>query len=241
MHSSFTFGDKSTRDFEMRVERYPQKSIPGRKMKTFSVAGRSGDLHALEDAWENYIQPYDVYFHGDEPAPELAHRVAGWLMGCNGYQKLQDTYDPGYYRMALFRGPMDIENIMNRYGRCTIQFDCAPQSFLVSGDNPVLFEASGSLYNGTSFEAHPIITVFGEGAGTVTVGSWTVEIKAISEPIILDCEMLQAYRQPGEGAPVSQNNSIYAPVFPALSPGENVISFSGGITGVEIIPRWWTL
>lgn len=241
MHNSFTFGNKSTQDFCMHVERYPRKSIPRRKMKTFSIAGRSGDLHALEDAWENYIQPYDVYFHGDESAPELAHKVAAWLMRGNGYQKLLDTYDPGYYRMALVEGPMDIENILNRYGRCTIQFNCAPQSFLVSGDNPVPFEAAGSLYNDTAFESRPIITVSGEGAGTVTVGSRTVEIKAISEPIILDCEMLQAYSQPGEGAPVNQNGNIYAPVFPTLSPGENVISFSGGITGVEIIPRWWTL
>ena len=29
--------------------------------------------------------------------------------------------------------------------------------------------------------------------------------------------------------------------FPKLVPGSNTISFSGGITSVEIIPRWWTI
>jgi phage-related protein len=29
--------------------------------------------------------------------------------------------------------------------------------------------------------------------------------------------------------------------FPKLVPGENNISFSGGITSVEVIPKWWTL
>lgn len=241
MHSGFWFGERSTMDFHMRVERYPRQAVPGRKMQTFSIAGRNGDLHALEGAWENYIQPYEVYFHGDTPSPELAHGVKAWLMSGGGYQKLQDTYDPTHYRMALFKGPMDIENILNRYGRCTIQFDCAPQSFLVSGDQPVAFAGAGSLHNGTSFDALPVITVYGDAPGTVTVGSVTVEIKEISDSIILDCELMQAYSKPGEGAPVYRNGSIYAPAFPTLTPGNNPVSFSGGISKVEIIPRWWEL
>ena len=242
MHSCFSFGDRTTLDFGMRVERYPRQLVPGRKMKTFPIAGRNGDLHALEDAWENYIQPSEVYFHDDiESAPEMAHAIAAWLMGGAGYQKLLDTYDPGHYRMALFKGPMDIENIMNRYGRCTIQFDCAPQSFLVGGDTPLVFEGAGSLHNVTSFDALPVITVYGDAPGTVTVGSTTVEIKEISDPIILDCEMMQAYSKPGEGAPVNRNGSVHALPFPVLSPGANAVSFSGGISKLEIVPRWWTL
>ena len=241
MHSGFSFGDKSTCDFGVRVERYPKRVIPGRKMRTFSVAGRNGDLHELEDAWENYIQPYEVYFRGDVSGPEQAHAISSWLVSGGGYQKLQDTYDPDHYRMALFKGPMEIENILNRYGRCTIQFDCAPQSFLLSGEYPTSFTAPGRLYNVTSFDALPIITIYGETAGIVTVGTATVEIKEISNPIILDCELMQAYSKPGEGAPVNQNGSVYAPVFPRLLPGENAVSFSGGISKVEIIPRWWTL
>lgn len=241
MANSFTFGAHASTEFHIRVESYRKMAVPGRKMRTFSIAGRNGDLHALEDAWENYIQPYSIYFHGDTPSPELAHEIAAWLMGYGGYQKLQDTYDPDHYRMAMFKGPMDIENILNRYGRCTIRFDCAPQSFLVSGDAPVIFEASGAIYNGTSFDALPVVTVYGNGPGAVTVGAVTVQIKEISNPIILDCELMQAYSKPGEGAPVYKNGSVYAPVFPALSPGSNPVSFSGGISKVEIIPRWWEL
>ncbi len=241
MANSFFFGNHSSTDFHIRVERYRKMTVSGRKMQTFSIAGRNGNLHALEKAWENYTQPYEVYFHGDKPSPELAHEIAAWLMSGDGYQKLQDSYDPTHYRMAIFKGPMDIENALNRYGRCTIRFDCAPQSFLVSGDDPVLFEAPGSLHNPTSFDALPVITVYGNGPGAVTVGAVTAQIKEISNPIILDCELMQAYSQPGEGAPVYQNGIIYAPVFPALSPGDNAVSFSGGITKVEIIPRWWEL
>ena len=241
MHNGFSFGDKATWDYGMHVEKYPRLGAPGRKQKTYSIPGRSGDLHVAEDAWENYPQAYEVYFRGSLPSPEQAHAVKAWLFGCAGYRRLHDTYDPKYYRMAVCKGPMDIENILNKYGRCKVYFDCAPQSFLVDGDNPVQFEAAGQLYNGTSFEAKPIITAYGNAAGTVTVGTAVVEIKEISDPIILDCEMMQAYSKPGDGAAVNRNRSISAPEFPTLAPGANPVAFTGGITKLEIIPRWWTL
>lgn len=241
MDNGFTFGEYSTWDFDAYVEKYPRISVPARKMQTFAVAGRNGDLHIMEDAWDNYTQPYEIYFHGALPAPEQAHAIAAWLLGSAGYQRLEDVYDPNYYRMAICKGPLDIENRLNKYGRCTLHFDCAPQSFLKTGEYPQVFSASGMLHNTTAFNAQPIITVYGTDAGTVTVGSAVVEIKAISDPIILDCEQMQAYSQPGEGAPENQNGNIYAPVFPVLIPGENAIAFTGGITKIEIIPRWWTL
>lgn len=241
MFDGFTFGDKATWDFDMHVERFPRQSAPARKMTTFSVPGRSGDLHAFEDAWENYTQSYEVYFHGNFPTPEQAHAVKAWLMGGSGYQILKDMYDPNYYRKAIFTGPMDIENILNKYGRCTINFNCAPQSYLVNGSSLIGFTAPGTLYNPTLFNAQPTITIYGTAAGTVSVGGVAVEIKSITDPIVLDCELMQAFSQPGEGAPVNQNSNIYVPEFPMLQPGANALAFTGGITKVEIIPRWWTL
>lgn len=241
MLNGFTFGDRSTWEFDMHVEKYPRISVPKRKMQTYTVPGRNGDLHVMEDAWENYTQPYEVYFHGKLPAPEQAHAIVAWLFGPAGYRRLQDAYDPNHYRMAICKGPLDIENKLNKYGRCTILFDCAPQSYLLEGEAAVSFSVPDRLFNPTMFPAQPIITVYGTGAGTLTVGSVVVDIKEITDPIILDCGRMQAYSQPGEGAPVNRNGSIYAPVFPVLSPGENVIAFAGGITKAEIIPRWWTL
>lgn len=241
MANKFQFGDKTTLDFGMHVERYPVQKGAARKYSTVSVMGRNGDLHFLQDAFDNYVQPYECYFHGDLPTPEQAHAVKAWLMSSGAYLRLEDTYDPQYFRLASFRGPLDIENILNKYGRCTVDFDCAPQSFLKSGEHAVTFTAAGILHNPTQYTALPIITVYGSAAGAVTVGATTVQINEIADPIILDCDLQHAYSQPGDGAPVNQNGNIKAIPFPALAPGSNVISFSGGITKIEIIPRWWEL
>ena len=242
MKSRFTFAGRSSEEFYLTVEKLPIISAPAKKYSTISVPGRNGDLHIEEKAFQNYTQPYECYFHApDLTAPEVAHAIKGWLMGSRGPQKLRDTYDPSYFHNATFLGPIDIERLLNEYGRCVISFDCAPQAFLVSGQERKVFTVAGSLHNPTAFSAQPLITVYGSGAGSVTVGNATVQIKEMVDMLILDCDTQNAYRQLGEGAPENKNRTIYAPVFPELTPGDNPVSWNGAVERVEIVPRWWTL
>ena len=241
MNHYFIFGGKSTENFDMHIEKLPAVKGATRKRTTVSVPGRNGDLHYTEEAFTNYKQPYDCYFHGELPTAVQAHAIKAWLMASGKYLKLEDTYDPGPYRKATFIGPIDVDNYFNKYGRCTVYFDCAPLFFLKSGDHPVTFTATGAIYNPTSRTTLPLITVYGSGAGTVTVGGVTVKIKEISTPMILDCDREDAYMTSDAGDSVNANANIYAPDFPKLKPGENTVTFAGGISKVEIIPRWWEL
>ena len=238
MSSYFRFGDHSTKDFDMHIEKIPAIKGSTRKRTTVSVPGRNGDLHYDEEAFSNYKQPYECYFHGCRPTPEQTHAIRAWLCASGEYLKLEDTYDPAYYRMATFVGPLDVNNYFNKYGRCTVYFDCAPQFFLKSGDDPVVFDRNSLIYNPTSQKALPLITVYGTGAGTLTIGGYTVEIKYMQDCVMLDCDLEDAYKVT-DGERSNQNANIYAPYFPKLLPGENTISFTGDIASVEIIPRWW--
>lgn len=242
MHSGFQFGTKATWDFNMHVQKRPQQGAAKRRMQTFSVPGRNGELHIQEDSFENFPMDYYCYFHADnKPSPCQAHAIKSWLGASGAYQRLEDTYDPEHFRLATFTGPIDIENRLNRYGICTVSFDCDPRAFLKQGELPMSFSSPGEIYNPTNFPALPLITVIGTDSGTVTIGEYTVKINAIDVPIILDCELQDAYSNPCEGAPANKNGDILAMPFPMLNPGANLISFAGGITGVEIIPRWWEL
>ena len=241
MRNFFVFGGVATHELDMRIEHFPRQGSPARRRQTIHVPGRNGDLHYQENSFDNYVQPYECYFHGKHPTPKQAHALKAWLLRSGDYQRLQDSYDPEHFRMATFAGPLDVENILNKYGRCVVNFDCDPRSFLTLGELPVAYDAAGTIYNPTAFVALPLITVYGNGAGTVTVGSSTVKIHAMTGHLILDSELQNAYRQTGEGTPVNQNGQIYAPEFPELLPGDNLITFSGGVTKIEIIPRWWEL
>lgn len=233
----FTFNGRSTKEFGMAVESYPEQNAPKRRRKAIQIPGRNGDLHIDEEAFENIDVPYKVWFKGDLPTPEQAHAVKGWLLGGKGYKRLEDKYDPGHFRLASFAGPMNISNILSRYGKCKIVFDCDPRCFRKDGEFPIKLENAGIIYNPTEFTTKPLVKVYGNAAGTVTVGNITVEIKSITTAVALDCENEHAYAL-GD-VQQSLNHTIYAPYFPALHPGENMVQFDGGITAVEIIPRWW--
>lgn len=239
MSNYFRFGEKSSQDFDMHIEKYPTIKGATRKRTTVSVAGRNGDIHLDEDAFTNYKQSYECYFHGNLPTPEQAHAIKAWLTASGDYLRLEDTYDSAHFRLAAYIGPLDVQNYFNEFGRCTVTFDCAPQWFLKSGEYPVEFTKAGTILNPTSKIALPLITVFGTGSGAVKVGNISVTIKAIDGCVILDCDSEDAYSLADDGEKVNENEHIYAQDFPVLVSGENSISFSGGITKVEIIPRWW--
>lgn len=231
------WGGKSSDDIRVVVERYPTLSRPVRKQEIVQVPGRNGDLIFQQDVFENYIQPYDIYISAEVPRlPLVARKVAAWLYAPKGYQRLEDGYEPDFYRMAYYSGPTDIENIMNRFGRATIEFSCKPQRFSRTGEWPVLYEAPGILFNPFQFSAEPLIKVSGNGKGALQIGGYQMDILTLNGTITLDSQTQNAYQNTQ-----NKNGAIRAPEFPKLDPGENEIAWTGGIQRVEIIPRWWTL
>ena len=239
MNDYFTFNGRSTLEFGMAVESRPNQNAPQRRRTAISIPGRNGDLHYDEDAFENIDLTYNVWFRGDVPTPEQAHAVKSWLLSTKGYSRLEDKYDPDHFRLASFAGPMNISDILGRYGRCKIKFDCDPRCFLKSGEFPVDLENGGLLYNLTAFASKPMIYIYGDGAGSLTVEGITVTIHQMTTGMMLDCEneLVRAMGDVGQ----SLDGDVYAPEFPELQPGENRVTFSGGITAVQIIPRWWEL
>ena len=227
---------KSSDDLNVFVEHFPSQSRAAKKYSRISVPGRNGDLIFEEDSFENEIQPYEIYISAKEPKlPARAKAVAEWLYSAKGYKRLEDSYDPDVFRLAFFSGPLDIENILNMFGRATINFDCKPQRFLVSGEEETRYFAPTKINNPTAFEALPLITVYGSGAGVLNVGGTVVNFLSIDESIDLDCETQNAFK-----GVTNLNNTISAPEFPKLFGGENEISWSGGIESIRITPRWWT-
>ena len=219
------------------VEHYPVRVVPERALTETEIAGRNGALIQYDGNWSNYEQEYEVYISAEKTGLVRAARaVAEWLSAPVGYQRLEDSYEPDVYRMAYYAGGQDIESILNRFGRATISFNCKPQRYLKSGEATKTLTGSGTLTNITQFDALPIITVYGSGVGTVTVNDTTVSISEIDSYIVLDCELMDAYK-----GTVNKNPYISAADFPVLKAGVNNISFTGGVTSLDIVPRWWTI
>lgn len=230
------WGGTTSEVLGLTIEQYPDRPRPAKKYSVISVPGRNGDLHIDTGAYSNYTQAYEIGIRGIEQGLSKAARaVAQWLYAPVGYNRLEDSYEPDVFRMAYFAGPQDIENILNRLGRASIEFSCKPQRFLKSGETPLEVLSGETINNPTAFPALPLIHIIGNGEGCLQIGEYVVEVFSLDGNITLDCDLQNAYY-----GTTNLNNTISAPVFPKLLAGDNEISYTGDWT-VEIIPRWWTL
>lgn len=228
---------------DVYVEGYPRLSIPKRKTSVYSVPGRNGDIVFQQDAWENFEQNYDIFFghtitSNDALLRQKAEEVASWLFSRNGYGILTDSYDNAEtFHLAYFVGPVDVESRLSRLGRCTITFTCRPERFYYSGLTEIAVTATETaITNPTVFASKPLVKVEGTGNGTVTVGTSTMTITGMTDYLYIDCEDMDVFRQIDENM-----NSLVSGTFFTIPGGSSVVEFTGGITGVTITPRWWSL
>jgi hypothetical protein len=102
------------------------------------------------------------------------------------------------------------------------------------GDTEVVYVAPTE--NPTEWPSKPRLEITMSGAGTLTVNGKTWSIGAYTGTLICDSEIMDWY-----DASNLKNSLVSGDGFPELQPGENVITYTGGITKVVAKPRWRTL
>lgn len=232
------FNGRCSEEFGIVVEEVPSLSRPMRKHQLYEVPGRSGTIIEQYDAYNNFERSYQIWFtdnfYDNLYAPAKAQEIAAWLYSSQGYMRLEDDFDPGYYRLAYFTGPIDIENILQKYGRCIITFNCRPERYDKNAaewlQNPT------SITNQYLFKAKPLIKVEGSGNVNFTIQGQTVYIDDLTDYIYIDCDAMDCFRQSTENM-----NSHMRGSFPVIKSGTNNISKSSGITTLSIQPKLWTI
>lgn len=235
MIQSFTFNGMNSREFGIYISGSASYNAPERSIEKIEIPGRNGSLTLDNHRFLNISVTYPAFIKDKFSFNSAGARM--WLLQNAGYCKLEDSYNTDTYRVARFTGPIDFDmRFLNWGGETNLVFDCMPQRFYYNGDFPIEIGASTTLLNPSGFAALPLITVYGNAPGTLTIGTTTVSILELTDYLTLDCESQNAYK-----GLQNENQSIAAPAFPALEAGENAIGFSGGIEKIEIIPRWWTI
>lgn len=207
-----------------------------RDIETLELPGHSGELTLDNHRFKNIPVPYPAIVLGDFRRNAAAARA--WLLSVPGYRRLEDSYHPEEFRLARYHEGLEFKPwAYNRQGEVTITFDCMPQRWLKVGEEVVTLTAAGTLINPTLFEAQPLITVRGSGAGSLIVNGYVVTIDDVGGSVTLNTDICRAY-----AGTIRRDQTITGKLERLrLQPGENTVSFTGGITAVEIIPRWWTI
>ena len=227
------------------VEHYPSRTFPKRKYTIQSVPGRSGDIviEESEDAFSNYNQQYGVFIDAKAPGlPQVARGLAEWLLGSPGYQRLEDSYDPDFYRMAIYAGGEEFLNYFNEYGRGTLTFNCAPKRFYKIGEREISVSSGDKIYSPSSFRNHPIVMITGNGNCTLTIhdkngSTKNFTIKNVSGTVRIYSEEHKALNS----SDVSVNANVQSDYENLYMDSESSITWNSAVTSVSIIPRWWTI
>ena len=209
------------------------EAVPNIESKT--IPGRNGDLIFETGSYKNRSGSASCFCLQEDVETSISS-AGRFLMSKKGYRRLETSGDPNHYWMARVENSPQIEMRLRVLAPFNISFDCKPQRFVKSGENAFMFTANGSLFNQYGQIAFPLITLYGHGAGTLTIGNCVVDVKKLDEVLFIDSDTQNAYNNNG-----NQNMNINAPIFPTLACGETKIVFSGGIERVEIVPRWWEL
>ena len=117
----FTFNNKSSRDFNIKIKKSNHLSIPRRKLEFIEVQGRTDSLIIDEGSREMLDVEIEAYIDcRNEDTYSYALRLDEWLNSSNGYQDL--TFDDNTKLKAIFVGQIDFNSITKNFEEILLQF-----------------------------------------------------------------------------------------------------------------------
>lgn len=226
------FNGKSSTDFQAYITDAGVYDSPGRKYEKVSVPGRNGDVLFEQYCFDNKEHSYPVIIVDDFDRNFDA--LKSYLLGCEGYKRLKDTYHPNEYYMATFSRIEDVKTtIYQKKGSCRVVFDRKPQKFLVSGERSKAYSSFPlTLKNPTQFRAFPLIRLY--GSGTLTINGVSLVLTTSASYVDIDCELQEALQ-----AEENLNITLTNGKFPYFGTGINTINWTG--SRLDITPRWYSI
>ena len=237
----FIYNGISSKDMGVRISSKDVYSAPKYDLKFQSIPGRDGDLISPNGRFPNTMVSYTCFIPA-KSIQELSDKVTAvkcWLYTePDRYHTLSDSYDTSFFRKAVFNNKLDISDEVSKIGVFTVNFTCHPMRFSHTGQVKTTFTASPfTLTNPYPFAAKPYLKINGRGTGTLTIQSassnkiW--EFSTLNGYTECDSELMNFYHDTEP-----KNDTVSGEGFPIFAPGTNTIAFDGGITSIEVIPRW---
>ena len=229
------YNGESSADYDLLVGAQNTYNAPKRSVTKYTIPGRNGDLIKDNGCFENISVPYTVVCKSG--FENLADSISAWLKSPTSYCRLEDSHHPEYYRMGLVTDAITYTTgALNHSAKATVTFDCKPQKWLTEGERVEKFTSAGTIFNPTKFASKPLIKVYGNGQSTLKIGDYSMSLN-LQAYVTIDSELMDCTR----GNMNMNSYVVLASGFPELKSGMNLITFTGGITSIEITGRWWTI
>lgn len=179
-YKSFTFDGTNSRAYGVYITGRGVFNAPERNVEMVEIPGRNG-AYALDKGNFNNIEvtyPAGIFADTEADFAQAVSDLRNFLCSKNGYCRLEDDYNSGEYRMAIYKSGLEVDHDMLTAGEFNIVFECKPQRWLTSGETAVSVASGGKVTNPTLFEAKPLLEV--TGYGTIDIGGSEIEIANVT-------------------------------------------------------------
>ena len=229
MNDFFIWNGTDCRTYGIHVSELPPITIPAERTTQTNVPGRPGSLTTLEgrDVYDDLLLTATCFISDPTQIPA----IAAWLKGAG---TVVYPNRPGGHYKARIANQIPFERILRGNPHCSfaVNFRCFP-FWYKNGVDDITVTASGTtVTNPGSVYSEPILTVTGSGDITLMVGTTIVELTSITDSIVIDCALKEAYKG------TTLMNEHMSGDFPILVPGLNAISWTGNVTRIVVKPRW---
>lgn len=234
---SFTFANKdSFTDFGIYIEKRPDIPSPKRRVSNIEVPGRDSTLRCDEGTYDDISIAVECSLVGENLMARL-DSIKAWLYSA-GESDLVFSFQPDKKYRAQIVNSIDFKQGFRICSQFVILFSCRPFKYAVSSTILTINTGTGStVLNPGSVASRPVINVYCTGTGKFSIGGAEVTLTNVAVPYVtLDSELEEAFYIQ-DGLAINANNLISGE-FPLLSVGNNIITFSSGVTKLEITPNW---
>lgn len=144
MHN-LSYGGINSEDYKVFITNAGIYKSPEKRYKEHTVLGRSGKVLEDTGTFENIEVEYPICVYEDSDNNLQAFLAA--MLRKKGYQRIEDTFHPEYYRMGAFLDEYEPKRVTEdaEMSNGVIKFRCLPQKWLKSGEEPMYFCAHDAV------------------------------------------------------------------------------------------------
>ena len=227
--SKLKINDVYTDEYGISPKGRVEVPTPEQDVVHTEVKGRHGSL-TKKYGFKDILLPVHFTMYG-ESFKKIFREVKMKLLDAKTL--VFDDDDEVHYKVKNVQ-IVTAENLIKKFGEFTVMFTLAPFQYELNDSTKTI--TGRTMLSNQGYESEPLITVHCAGTGKLYVNNVPITIQNINGTIIIDSELMNAYSN-NNGIITNLNNHMIGD-FPVFKHGSNVIYFDGGITKLEVNPRW---
>lgn len=231
MRSYIFYNNQNSNDLGLIIENTPE--IPTANFTYDEIEIDGGENLTIKNSFTDIEFKINfAYFADPEEYLSKKQRIDSWLLSnINKYLIYSlDNFVAYRVKKIVIDNTTTTSKTVRHF---TVTFTCTGLKYLISGLEPIEITSSGmTLNNFWSYEAKPLLNIYGSGTITITINGSSFTIKNISSYVIVDSELKECYKDS------TNKGKDMTGEYPVLLIGKNTISWTGTVTKIELTPRW---